>query len=137
MSRTYEGGCHCGAVRYQCTQEPEAAFNCYCNDCQKTTGSPFSVELMIRRDGFDCEGPTESYVVTGDSGKPVTRKFCRACGSGILVDCESDPDYVFVKAGTLDDSSWIKPEMHIFTSAKPPWFSITDPLPQFERMPPA
>ena len=40
MSRHYEGGCHCGAVRYTCNKEPELTFYCHCKDCQKTTGSP-------------------------------------------------------------------------------------------------
>ncbi len=32
------------------------------------------------------------------------------------------PDLLFVKSGTLDDTNWLKPEMHIWTEGMPfPW----------------
>ena len=135
MTVPYEGGCHCGAIRYTCDKEPELTFYCHCSDCQRTTGGPFSVELMIDAGALSIDGTLESYVVEGDSGKPVTRWFCGGCGSGIFLECQSDPGYVFLKVGSLDDASWVRPGMHIFTVAKQPWTLITDDLPQYERMP--
>ena len=70
MSREFEGGCHCGTVRYTCTKSPKYTFYCHCYDCQRTTGAPYSMELMFDRDSIEFRGPLESYVVTGDSGKP-------------------------------------------------------------------
>lgn len=131
----YKGGCHCGAVRYHCTNDPELTFYCHCRDCQRTTGSPYSMELMVADDGFEIEGPLSSYVVTGDSGKPVTRWFCAGCGSGIYLDSEADQGYVFLKVGSLDDASWVKPEMHIYTAARQPWVKIADGLPEYEGAP--
>ena len=130
-----EGGCHCGAVRYRCSGEPELTFYCHCRDCQRTTGSPFSMELMMPTDGFELEGEMGAYEVTGDSGKPVIRRFCNGCGSGIYLESEADPGYLFLKVGSLDDASWVVPQMHIFTAAKQPWTEILDGLPQFEGMP--
>jgi len=135
MSKHYEGGCHCGAIRYSCTKEPELTFFCHCRDCQRTTGSPFSMELMIDQSCFEIDGPLKSYVVVGDSGKPVTRWNCTQCGSGIYLEGEADPGYVFLKVGSLDDASWVAPEMHIYTVAKQPWIKIDDNLPQYERAP--
>ena len=131
----YEGGCHCGSVRFQCTSDPELTFYCHCRDCQRTTGSPYSMELMIGEDGFHIEGSLRSYVVTGDSGKPVTRWFCSTCGSGVYLESAADPGYVFLKVGSLDDASWVKPDMHIYTGAKQPWTQISDGLPQHEAAP--
>jgi len=37
-----------------------------------------------------------------------------------------------VPAGCLDDDPGIRPERHIFTAAKAPWYPIADALPQFE-----
>ena len=135
MSRQYEGGCHCGAVRYTCTKDPELTFYCHCYDCQRTTGSPFSMELMIDRHSIEVEGDLASYVVTGDSGKPVTRMFCSACAAGLYLDCDADPEYLFLKVGSLDDASWVTPQMHIYTAAKQPWVQIDDGLPQYEKEP--
>ncbi len=137
MSSVRTGGCHCGSVAYSVSADPELTFFCHCSDCQKTTGSPFSVELMLPEDGFDCEGDLTTYTVKGDSGGDVHRHHCAKCGSGIYLECASDPGFVFLKAGTLDDAASVSPEMHIFTSARQPWLKIDDGLPQFEKMPPA
>jgi len=135
MPDRYEGGCHCGNVRYTCSAAPEFTFYCHCSDCQKTAGSPFSVELMIPSDAFEIRGELGTYTVAGDSGKPVHRFFCPRCASGIYLDCEADPGYVFLKAGTLDDASWVKPEMHIYAAKKQPWVALGDALPRYETVP--
>ncbi|MGD8207892.1 MAG: GFA family protein [Thiohalocapsa sp.] len=136
MTTRHEGGCHCGAVRYAFGEAPEFTFYCHCNDCQKTTGSPFSIELMLRDETFSVTGELGTYVVEGDSGKPVTRSFCTKCGSGVYLECASDPGYVFVKVGTLDDASWVEPQMHIYTASKQPWLELADDLPAYEKAPP-
>lgn len=135
MPDRYEGGCHCGKVRYTCTEAPEFTFYCHCSDCQKTAGSPFSVELMIPSGSFEVQGELGKYTVAGDSGKPVHRFFCPRCASGIYLDCEADPGYVFLKAGTLDDASWVKPEMHIYAAKQQPWIDLNDELPKYETVP--
>lgn len=136
MSTKYGGACHCKKVRYTCTAEPELTFYCHCRDCQRTTGSPFSVEAMISSDSFELEGELKTYSVKGDSGQNVQRNFCAHCGSGIYIDCDAYPGYVFLKVGTLDDATSIKPDMHIYTGAKQPWLKIGDKLPQHEKAPP-
>ena len=73
MTQDHKGGCHCGSVKFSITEKPELTFFCHCNDCQRRTGSPFSVELMIADTGFEVSGELSDYVVTGDSGKDVHR----------------------------------------------------------------
>ena len=90
---------------------------------------------MISEGGFEISGTTNTYVVTGDSGKSVYRHFCPECGSGIYLVGEADPGWIFLKAGTLDDGSWVEPNMHIYTAAKQPWMHIGDSLPQSEKAP--
>lgn len=136
MSPNQTGGCHCGKVRYSVGGQPELTFFCHCSDCQKTSGSPFSVELMLADTSIELDGDVVTYTVKGDSGGDVHRHHCARCGSGIYLKCDSDPGYVFLKAGTLDDANSVSPEMHIFTSSKQPWVKIDDGLPEFERMPP-
>ena len=132
MTTRYTGGCHCGAVRYVCTAEPELTFCCHCTDCQKETGGPFSVELYLPHTAVNLEGETSQYDVMADAGNKVTRKFCTVCGCPIALVSEGYPEYVCIKAGSLDDASWLSPEMHIFTSTKQPWVKIADGLPQYE-----
>ena len=93
------------------------------------------MEMMIPGQAFHIEGPLGSYRVTGDSGMPVTRWHCAKCASGIYLEGESDPGHVFLKVGSLDDASWVRPEMHIYASAKQPWLHIDDGLPQCDTVP--
>ena len=137
MTKHTSGRCHCGAVQFHFTAKPETTFFCHCMDCQRTTGSPFSVELMVADEGFAVTGELATYTVTGDSGGAVHRRACATCGSGLYLECDSDPGFVLIKAGALDDANGVTPEMHIFVSAKQPWVTIADGLPQFDRMPPA
>lgn len=137
MTERSSGRCHCGAATFVFDAAPVATFYCHCTDCQRTTGSPFSVELMVADRGFEIAGELATYTVTGDSGGAVHRRSCARCGSGLFLACDSDPGFVFIKAGALDDQSVVRPEMHIFVSAKQPWMTIADDLPQYARMPPA
>ena len=95
----------------------------------------FETPAHNAKGGFEIDGALSCYVVTGDSGKPVSRWHCATCASGIYLTCESDPGYVFLKVGTLDDAGWVAPEMHIFTSTAQPWLSFDDGLPRYPRAP--
>ena len=132
MTTRFKGGCSCGRVRYVVRAEPELTFYCHCEACQKESGGPFSVELYLARDAVKIDGEMDGYCSLGDSGGKVTRRSCATCHSPIVLEMEGDPEHVCIKAGSLDDASWIQPEVHIFTATKQPWLLISDSLPQFE-----
>jgi hypothetical protein len=90
---------------------------------------------MVPSDSFRTEGEMSTYTITGDSGNPVHRRFCAHCGSGVYLEGDADPGYVFVKVGTLDDASWVEPSMHIYSSAKQPWVEVRDELPRYDKAP--
>src|SRR5207248_5837666 len=52
----------------------------------------------------------------GTSGKAVRRRFCKRCGSPIVSLVEIMPDVHFIKGGTLDDRSWLRPTTHFWRS---------------------
>ena len=135
MTTPFAGGCSCGAVRYEVTAEPEFTFFCHCIDCQREAGGPFGVELYLPRAAVSVEGELSGYDALASSGNTVTRKFCPVCGCPIVVEFEREEyrDYVCLKAGSLDDASWLEPQFHIFTATKQPWVHISDDLPQYER----
>ena len=35
MAETYEGGCHCGAVRFSCEADLSTVLECNCSHCSK------------------------------------------------------------------------------------------------------
>jgi hypothetical protein len=127
------GGCLCGAVRYRSDAEPKGAGVCHCTHCQKTSGSAFSVNVFVPSDGFTLTGPVASYTDTAESGRRLQRKFCSTCGSSLLSEAQAFPGMVILKAGTLDDRSWVKPAAHVWTSSRQSWCDIPAGVTAFEK----
>jgi hypothetical protein len=119
------GGCLCGAVRYECNAEPLGTAICHCTHCQKVSGSAFSVNVVVPAPSVTWQGQgLASYADKGESGKPLSRKFCRNCGSSVATETGALPGAIIIKAGTLDDKSWLKPNYHIWTNSAQPWVRI-------------
>jgi hypothetical protein len=118
-----DGHCLCGKVSYQSDGEPVATLLCHCTDCQRQSGAAFSIVVGVQADSFHVEGDTlSSFTTIGeDTEQPVHRQFCSACGSPIISVAEATPDMVWIKAGTLNDRSWLEPEMEIWARSKHPY----------------
>ena len=130
------GGCLCGSVRYSTEAEPAMVAVCHCIDCQKQSGSPFSVNVLVPSAEIAWDGETRSqYVIKGDSGEPVMRNFCRNCGSPLATELPAFNDLAALKAGTLDDSSWVKPTVQIWCDNAQPWGVLDDELQKAPRNP--
>ena len=131
------GGCLCGGVRYTSDVEPALTVVCHCKGCQKQTNSAFSMLVAIPKGNLKIEGPELGAVRgAGETGEPVTRRFCPDCGSPIVSDVGATPGLDWVKAGTLDDPSWFEPQMHIWCDSAQPWVPMDENLPRFAKNPP-
>ena len=64
-----------------------------------------------------------------DSGNTVKRFFYGNCGSPIYSAVQSYPDMVYLKTGTLDDTSKFEPQFHIWCSTKQNWIDIPNGVP--------
>lgn len=128
MANKHSGGCLCGGVRYEFTADPAMTAVCHCTHCQKTSGSAFSVVLGVASDSVVVtkSDTLATYKDTGTSGKPVLRKFCSACGAPVISDAAAFPGILFIKAGTLDDTSAVSPGLHIWTDSAQSWVSIDE-----------
>ena len=131
------GGCLCGSVRYESAAEPLMTVACHCKNCQKQSGTAFSVVLAVPADSLEVTGDSlRTYEETGESGQPVHRKFCGTCGSPIISDVTALEGMLFIKAGTLDDASWVAPASEIWCESKVSWSKLSDDLPQVPGNPP-
>ena len=91
----------------------------------KSIGSAFSVNVVVPAPSLTWQGQSlASYADKGESGKPLSRKFCRNCGSSLATETEALPGAIIIKAGTLDDKSWLKPNYHLWTNSAQPWVRI-------------
>ena len=133
------GSCLCGSVRYSSSAEPVMTAVCHCENCQKQTGTAFSIIVGVPEDSisFESADSLHEYLDRGDTGQTVHRRFCQNCGSPVLSIVESVPGLGFIKAGTLEDRSWLEPTMHIWCETAQPWVRIPEDAEKSPRNPPA
>ena len=131
------GRCLCGGVTYSADAEPVIQAACHCTDCQRQTGNPFSVIVGVPRDALAVEGSTlGSFTTIGeDHGGETQRSFCTACGSPLFSIAAVAPQLAFIKAGSLDDASWLQPSVEAWTSSAQPWSPHFEGAAQLERGP--
>ena len=131
------GHCLCGNVKYRIDTEPFATAFCYCENCQRQTGTAFSIVIGVPKDALHVEGDSLScFDTTGDvHGTTTHRHFCSHCGSPVYSTVDAQPDVVYVKAGTLDDASVLHPNVEVFTRSAQPWAPHLAEAARFETMP--
>ena len=130
------GGCLCGAVRYEISADPITMRVCWCKDCQRLAAGNGSANLLFKRDVVTITGALATFSKPADSGNVIDRKFCATCGTQMFGETAARPDFIVVRAGSLDDPSIFKPVANIWTSSAPNWACMSDTVPKFERQPP-
>jgi hypothetical protein len=118
------GGCLCGSLRYALNAAPLLAYACHCHDCQKRTGGAFTLTLVIRAADLDVMGPTETSGRASASGRSVLHSFCPDCRVPVFSQAPGASDYMSLRAGTLDDASWVVPISQSFVESAIPWAVI-------------
>jgi hypothetical protein len=115
-TRTYTGGCHCGAVRFEADLDlSQPATRCNCSICQKTGVTSMGGKPDILRVTSGAEHIGE-YRVTPES--PNYRGFCKKCGvqcfgrgdvpeiggpfASVSVNCLDDVDLSTLTIGYFD-----------------------------------
>lgn len=133
MESTVTGGCLCGSVRYEYRGEVGPAGYCHCADCRRTSGSAFGVSVRVQTAGFRIvSGQPKGFTKLGDSGRAVTRYFCPDCGSPLYTAPPLHPDVYFIKAGSLDDPSLVKPNRQAWMRSRVDWAEIDPGLTAYE-----
>ncbi len=131
------GRCLCGGVTYSVDAEPIWQGVCYCSNCQRQTATAFSAIVGVPRNALVVEGGSLASFKTPSEGYQSTteRHFCSACGSPLFSTIESMPELAFLKAGTIDDTSWFEPAAEIWTRSAQPWAPHFENATRFERIP--
>ncbi|MCA8902749.1 MAG: GFA family protein [Hyphomonas sp.] len=129
------GGCACGHVRYRLTAAPMVTHCCHCSRCQRETGSAFAVNALIETSAVEILAGVPDLILTPSaSGKGQKIARCPDCHVAVWSHYpNADTLVAFIRAGTLDDKTTIRPDVHIYTSTKAPWLEITDGKPVFEE----
>ncbi len=130
-----QGGCYCGALRYEAGGDAMFQGQCHCRECQYASGGNPNVIMAMPEASFAYTKGAPKEFRRNDLENPVTREFCPECGTQILSRAPSVPGAVILKVGTLDDPSVFTPQMAIFTVDKQSFHHVPEGMPSFERTP--
>lgn len=115
------GSCLCGSVAFECFDQFDMFHLCYCEQCQKASGTAHGANLFT--------SPTNIYWLKGQDrvkrydvpGRTISSAFCSDCGSPVPYVSLSGK-YLVVPAGSLDNPSETQPQRQIFWSEKASWY---------------
>lgn len=134
--RSRFGQYHCGSVRIGCEGEPTKVSMCCCIDCQRRTGSAFSVAVFFKREQVSINGETRTYTRPSASNFPVTFHFCPACGSNLFWRPDRLPDRIGVAIGAFADPTFQCPDQAVWTKSRHTWLGLPVGMPCYEENPP-
>ena len=132
-----KGQCLCGLVRYE-FDETQVGFglHCHCEDCQRVTGSGKATVVLFPLDAVSIEGKYKTYASMGSEGSHVNRGFCPNCGSQMFTFVDEIPEMVFIKAGGMEDTSWLSVETTCWTDTARDWSPADTDTSCFKLNPP-
>jgi hypothetical protein len=120
-----QGGCLCGAIRFELTAPLLSASYCHCTHCQRRTGTGSSANGRVPREGFALlQGTHELAAFTPPQGRP--KLFCSRCGSAVFSGDPFTDEEVSLRLGTLDGDPGIRPSHRQFVASAAPWEPIPD-----------
>ena len=98
MPKTYEGGCHCGRVRFRVTADLDRVTYCNCSLC----GMKGFLHLIVPPQQFECLSGEDALATYQFNTKVAKHTFCKHCGVHPFYVPRSDPDKIDVNVRCLD-----------------------------------
>jgi hypothetical protein len=127
-----QGGCLCGAVRFEITAPFLSAGYCHCTHCQRRTGTGSSANGRVPQEGFRLlQGQDRLRAFQPPVGVP--KLFCGDCGSALFSGEPLSDEEVTVRLGALDRDPGIRLQYRQFVDSSAPWEPI--PADDLERYP--
>lgn len=128
------GRCTCGETTYRLAADPIIVNTCHCTWCQRESGSAFVINGVIEADRVEVtKGRPVAVDLPTASGGGQRVMRCPACQVALWSHyLGGSPALAYVRMGTLDDTSDIVPEVHIYTSTKQHWVTFPEGAAVFE-----
>jgi len=95
--RSYEGGCHCGRVRFRVTTDLKRVTECNCSICTKKG----FLHLIVPPEQFDLVSGRDDLTTYRFNTGTAKHRFCRHCGIHAFYVPRSDPDKIDVNVRCL------------------------------------
>jgi hypothetical protein len=132
-----DGGCHCGAIRYEAEVDPARVVICHCTDCQTLSGTAFRTVAQTKPGTFSLlSGTPKVYVKTGESGNQREQTFCPDCGTPIYSGpVGSDVKAVGLRVGTIRQRDQLVPSDQYWFRSSQAWLADMRALNKREKQP--
>lgn len=95
---TYQGGCHCGAVRFQVIVNKHEAIDCNCSICRKKG----FLHLIVPPENFTLLSGEDILITYTFNTNTARHLFCRICGIHPFYRPRSHPNSIDVNVRCLD-----------------------------------
>jgi hypothetical protein len=97
--KMYEGGCHCGRVRFRVTADLSGVADCNCSVCTKKG----FLHLIVAPEQFELLSGDDALSTYQFNTGTAKHTFCSHCGIHAFYIPRSDPDKIDVNVRCLDD----------------------------------
>lgn len=129
------GRCSCGRVTFRLSGDPIFTNNCYCEQCQRQTGSTSIVNACYEswRVELLAGHLRETFLKTGSRGEQIVYSCDKCCVAVWSHYPRMGRRAMAVRVGALVDARDIVPDACIFVSEKPDWVSLPEKIPAFDK----
>jgi hypothetical protein len=94
----FEGGCHCGRVRFRVTADLSRVTYCNCSICAKKG----FLHLIVPPDCFELVSGADALTTYRFNTGAAAHTFCATCGIHAFYRPRSDPDKIDINVRCLD-----------------------------------
>jgi len=135
MANKVTGSCLCGKVSSTVEGPIEKFYQCYCDRCQKKTGSAFAALMFTAPDRIEWHSGTE-LIKRFDlpEAERFSNCFCTECGSQVPY-LSRDGSALVVPAGYLEGDLEVTPLANIFWEERSCWFEEGQKADRFKQYP--
>ena len=129
------GSCLCGKVASTIKGPFNKFYQCYCDRCQKKTGSAFAALMFTAPDKIKwLSGQDLIKRFDLPNAERFSNCFCTQCGSQVPY-LSRDGAFLAVPAGYVSGDPEIRPSANIFWNERPCWFDEGKSANTFETYP--
>jgi len=129
-TKTYQGGCFCGAVQLSVTGEPAAMGYCHCESCRSWSAGPVNAFTLWKTEAVKVTRGADQIGTFHKSPRSY-RKWCKTCGGHLFTE-HPHWSLIDVYAATIPEFPY-KPGVHV--NYQETQLRVHDGLPKLQDLP--
>ena len=129
-SKSVQGQCYCGAIRFELTFPTKFCSHCHCEDCRKSHGAPFVTWTSVPLSQFKLLAGNQK-LRKYESHPGVFWEFCGGCGTSLFYRSNELPNRVDITVANLTGPLDREPDSHASFEEHVSWLTVADKLPQY------